>query len=614
MDGIPGSLDPSAREFHPTPYQNPTFINSLTFFPPPPPPPLFLPYHPPFAPPPPTYFHPLATLLPPPDYAQSSTPTPAPPSRSLLLTYVPVSPHLTEAIVRAELEVFGEVRAVEMERAYERIVTVHFYDLRDSQAALREIRAQHMNHQRRIPPFSAPGFIAGCPVWAEFIIPTKLNIVPDGLNHGTIVIFNLDSNIPPATLKNIFEAFGTVKEVRDTPSKRHQKFLEYFDVRDAARAAREMNGKMIYRKQITIDFSRPGGHGRRWSTSSNNSRIPKHSSNQCQSYFRQQQASQSSRKPVRSNSCTTPKSNVFPAASTPAPPRSHPCQARRPTKTTATNVINNIIGSSSSISNGGEYSMSNVVDADHENDAALEKVFTGCGSGNKLIRSLKKRGKGLDWRFRIKEEDVITTDYCGDSRTTVMIKNIPNKYSQKLLLSLLDNHCAHCNDQILGDVKGEGSDQACLSSYDFVYLPMDFNNKCNVGYGFVNMTSPEATIRLYKAFHLQSWEVFNSRKICEVTYARVQGLQALKEHFRNSKFPSGSDEIFPVVFEPPRDGRRQLTPPQPIYGLAASSENGSSCRSSVGSDESRTESERCADHVVEEEVIAELRIGEQVKH
>lgn len=48
------------------------------------------------------------------------------------------------------------------------------------------------------------------------------------------------------------------------------------------------------------------------------------------------------------------------------------------------------------------------------------------------------------------------------------------------------------------------------------------SNKCNVGYGFVNMTSPEATWRLYKAFHLQLWEAFNSRKICEVTYARVQ--------------------------------------------------------------------------------------------
>jgi hypothetical protein len=43
-----------------------------------------------------------------------------------------------------------------------------------------------------------------------------------------------------------------------------------------------------------------------------------------------------------------------------------------------------------------------------------------------------------------------------------------------------------------------------------------------VGYGFVNLTSPEATVRLYKAFNRQPWEVYNSRKICQVTYARVQ--------------------------------------------------------------------------------------------
>ena len=33
---------------------------------------------------------------------------------------------------------------------------------------------------------------------------------------------------------------------------------------------------------------------------------------------------------------------------------------------------------------------------------------------------------------------------------------------------MLDNHCIHCNEQI-----GDGDDQP-LSSYDFVYLPIDF--------------------------------------------------------------------------------------------------------------------------------------------
>ncbi|GER46233.1 protein terminal ear1 homolog, partial [Striga asiatica] len=139
-------------------------------------------------------------------------------------------------------------------------------------------------------------------------------------------------------------------------------------------------------------------------------------------------------------------------------------------------------------------------------------------------------------------------------------------YSQKLLLNMLDNHCIHCNEQIANN----GEQDQPLSSYDFVYLPIDFINKCNVGYGFVNMTSPQATLRLYKAFHHQNWEVFNSRKICQVTYARLQGIEALREHFKNSKFPGEAEEYMPVVFSPPRDGRI-LSKPVPITIASTSS-------------------------------------------
>jgi hypothetical protein len=54
-----------------------------------------------------------------------------------------------------------------------------------------------------------------------------------------------------------------------------------------------------------------------------------------------------------------------------------------------------------------------------------------------------------------------------DRRTTLMIKNIPNKYTQKMLLATIDE-----------SFKGQ---------YDFFYLPIDFKNKCNVGYAFINM-------------------------------------------------------------------------------------------------------------------------------
>lgn len=46
---------------------------------------------------------------------------------------------------------------------------------------------------------------------------------------------------------------------------------------------------------------------------------------------------------------------------------------------------------------------------------------------------------------------------------------------------------------------------------------------------------------------------------------KLKGLEALKEHFKNSKFPCEMDHYLPVVFSPARDGR-QLTEPQPIVG------------------------------------------------
>ena len=44
------------------------------------------------------------------------------------------------------------------------------------------------------------------------------------------------------------------------------------------------------------------------------------------------------------------------------------------------------------------------------------------------------------------------------------------------------------------------------------------------------------------------WDELSSRKICEVTFARVQGREALIEHFRAAKFPSTDADLQPLVF------------------------------------------------------------------
>ncbi|GKC52974.1 protein terminal ear1, partial [Tanacetum coccineum] len=291
-----------------------------------------------------------------------------------------------------------------------------------------------------------------------------------------------------------------VKEIRDNPLNKNQKFVEFYDIRDASKAVANMKGQKINGKPVVVDFNRPVGHK------------------------------------------YNHKQNKFMPIS-PVRVQSPPCRKDR-------------VGD-----NGGAREGKNVISPNGGLKKNVKILYKQPHLPAKQWKGSRNTREKIDPRFSFKEDGILST--FRDSRTTVMIKNIPNKYSQKLLLNMLDNHCIHCNEQIEAS-----DDNEPLSAYDFVYLPIDFVNKCNVGYGFVNMTSPEATRRLYKAFHHQNWEVFNSKKICEVSYARLQGLDALKDHFKNSKFPRETEEYMPVTFTPPRDGQT-LTDPIPVVGRSS---------------------------------------------
>jgi len=115
-----------------------------------------------------------------------------------------------------------------------------------------------------------------------------------------------------------------------------------------------------------------------------------------------------------------------------------------------------------------------------------------------------------------------------DKRTTIMIRNIPNKYDQNLLLETINEYF--------------------YKEYDFFYLPMDFKNHCNVGYAFINFISPSTIPRFCEVFHDKTWARFKSVKVCELRYGRIQGKNQLIEHFKSSRLMNEDPEYRPVSF------------------------------------------------------------------
>ncbi|XP_048445261.1 protein MEI2-like 1 isoform X2 [Pyrus x bretschneideri] len=126
------------------------------------------------------------------------------------------------------------------------------------------------------------------------------------------------------------------------------------------------------------------------------------------------------------------------------------------------------------------------------------------------------------------ELDIERIRHGEDRRTTLMIKNIPNKYTSKMLLAAID--------------------EQCRGIYDFLYLPIDFKNKCNVGYAFINMIDPHQIVPFYKAFNGKKWEKFNSEKVASLAYARIQGKAALIAHFQNSSLMNEDKRCRPILF------------------------------------------------------------------
>ncbi|MCL7043615.1 hypothetical protein MKW94_019171 [Papaver nudicaule] len=602
------------------------------------------------------------------------------PSRTLFVRNI--NSNVEDSELRTLFEQYGDIRTLYTACKHRGFVMISYYDIRAARTAMRALQNKPLRRRKLDIHFSIP----------------KDNPSDKDMNQGTLVVFNLDPSVSNDDLRQIFGAYGEVKEIRETPHKRHHKFIEFYDVRAAEAALRSLNRSDIAGKRIKLEPSRPGGARRNllqqltqeleqdetrslrvgspiassppgnWgqigspvdrsplqslsqspglgmSPINGNhlpglaSLLPHHVSNSVKiapigkdhgrgnsifsntssphaaSYshsFPDQNLSESPRTVSSVGPSTSSTSGVgtlsgpqflwgSPTLYSEQAPKSSAWQAQpsgRPFTSSVqgqgfpySNRHASLLGSSqhhhhhvgsapsgvpferrlgflpespdtsfmNQISYGGmglshnegHFMMNmgahsrNMSENGSPNLRFMSSprpspMFLGVnpypGLGASSFEGLADRGRSrrvessgsqIDSKrlYQLDLDKIISGD---DKRTTLMIKNIPNKYTSKMLLSAIDEY--H---------KG---------TYDFLYLPIDFKNKCNVGYAFINMGSPSHIIPFYQAFNGKKWEKFNSEKVASLAYARIQGKAALVTHFQNSSLMNEDKRCRPILF------------------------------------------------------------------
>ena len=130
---------------------------------------------------------------------------------------------------------------------------------------------------------------------------------------------------------------------------------------------------------------------------------------------------------------------------------------------------------------------------------------------NKNANILSSKGNLKGEKQVLNLDDIISGK---DTRTTVMIRNIPIKYTDEILIEEL--------------IEFNGK-------YDCLYMPYDYEKNGNKGYAFINFINPLHILYFYEKFNGKKWMHFESSKICELNCAHFQGINEIQKHAKNYK-------------------------------------------------------------------------------
>jgi len=112
-----------------------------------------------------------------------------------------------------------------------------------------------------------------------------------------------------------------------------------------------------------------------------------------------------------------------------------------------------------------------------------------------------------------------------ETPTTMMIRNVPGRYSQNDLMMDLQ-------------------DLGFAGTYDFLYIPMDKGTAANVGYAFINFVDHN-----YAKMCMESFEGYrftrhqrSSKKVATVSVAHLQGLEKNMQHYEKAAVNCSRDK------------------------------------------------------------------------
>ena len=169
------------------------------------------------------------------------------------------------------------------------------------------------------------------------------------------------------------------------------------------------------------------------------------------------------------------------------------------------------IPSSNSIENNNNNQNNNNINSNNNNNINNKGSVNAFSfkkiTKNHIVKTEISKGE----KQLINLEDIINGK---DTRTTLMIRNIPIKYTDEKLIEELE------------EFKGK---------FDCVYMPYDFEKGGNKGYAFINLIHPFHILLFKEKFQNKTWTHFESKKICELNNANFQGISDIQKHAKNYK-------------------------------------------------------------------------------